>query len=75
MSEDDEVTEVLCDDCNCLVDPDDSIGTNDGNTLCTNCGVTCDNCNWIGSRNNDNWFDIDGNNEIWCDTCTENHAS
>jgi len=75
MLEDDDVTGVLCDDCNCLVDPDDSIGTNDGNTLCTNCGVTCDNCNWIGSRNNDNWFDIDGNNEIWCDTCTENHAS
>ena len=74
MLEDDEVTELLCDDCNCSIEPDNSIDSNDGKTLCTSCAVTCMRCNYIGSSDTDNWCDIDGD-EVWCDTCTENHAS
>ena len=73
MSKDNEATELLCDDCNSSIEPDNSIDSSDGNTLCQDCSRTCENCDYIGSNDNDNWCTIDGN-EIWCQMCTENHA-
>ena len=71
---DDEMTDVLCDDCNSSIDSDDVTHSNDGNPLCMDCLYMCERCDWIGSRNNDDYHDIDGNS-IWCSNCTENYAA
>ena len=73
MSDDDELTDVLCDDCNSSIDSDDVVISGDGNPLCHDCFYSCQNCDWIGSSDNENPCDIQG--QVWCQTCTENYAS
>lgn len=74
MSEDDDVTEVLCDNCNSSIDPDNgSVLSDDNQTLCLDCMFSCERCDYIGNRNTDDYNSIDGD-EIWCSSCTENHA-
>ena len=71
---DDEMTDVLCDDCNSSIDSDDVVISNDGNPLCHDCFYTCERCDWVGSRSNEDYNEVDGNS-IWCQSCTENYAS
>lgn len=70
---DDEMTDVLCDDCNSSIALDDVTHSNDGNPLCMDCLYVCQRCDWIGSQDSDNPCDVEGS--IWCQSCTENHAS
>lgn len=74
LEDDNEVTELLCDDCNSSIDPDDSTVSNDGKPLCYDCSVTCERCDYVGSNDHDNWCTVDGET-VWCDPCTDNHAS
>lgn len=75
MSENDDVTEVLCDNCNSSIDPDNgSVLSDDSQTLCLDCMFCCERCDYIGNRHTDDYNSIDGD-EIWCVQCTENHAS
>ena len=74
MLDDDDVTEALCEQCNGSVAPDDSVLSNAGETLCSDCTYTCERCHWVGNSYNDNYCTIDGN-EVWCQTCTEFHAT
>lgn len=71
MLENDEVTELLCENCNDSIDPDDGhIVSNDGSTYCANCATVCENCDWVGV---DDFRRVDGAN--WCSTCCDNNAS
>ena len=75
MSENDDVTEVLCDNCNSSIDPDNgSVLSDDNETLCLDCMFSCERCDYIGNRGSDDYQSIDGD-EIWCNACTEAHAS
>ena len=71
---DDEMTGVLCDDCNSSIDSDDVVICNNGSPICQDCSYACERCDWIGSRSNEDYHDIDGNS-IWCSNCTENYAA
>ena len=65
MSENNEVTEALCDSCNSTIDPDaGSVLSNDEETLCLECAFNCENCNYIGNVNEGNYQTVDGS-ETW----------
>ena len=74
MSENDDVTEVSCENCNSSIDPDNgSVLSGSNETLCLDCVFSCERCDYIGNRGVEDYHDIDGN-EIWCSRCTENYA-
>jgi hypothetical protein len=73
MLDDDVDAGVLCAHCDSSIDPDDSVISNLGETLCPDCRYVCENCTWIGNPWDDNTCDVNG--EVWCQSCTENHAN
>lgn len=64
MSEETEVC-VVCDT------NDATLTTADNEQVCQDCAMSCDNCEDIGTEN-DNWYSVD--NERWCVGCADDSA-
>lgn len=73
MSENDEVNEYLCDDCDCSIEPNDINTTANGKILCSECCFYCDSCEEMYSAMRDDPSTVDGN-ETWCERCVEHQS-
>ena len=73
METDDEldVATITC-SCGSDIPKDEEITTSYGDIICSDCCMTCERCDNVGSTRDD-FNNIDGH-QWWCKTCTDNHA-
>jgi len=73
MTETEDESEFTCVVCSTGINADNSTTVSYNNDkVCDDCMRICERCNDIGTENDD-WCHVD--NELWCESCTERHAS
>ena len=72
MEDTEDVVDILCSECNDTLSADDTMKTDAGHAICSECVRICERCEWVATEDDDwNWV----NDSRWCTTCTDYHAN